>query len=104
MVDKINTEILNELFEASEKSILSNNTSCTRSFAIDRLFLSPLPNKFKKNDSIKFKYKKKTLTGKIIKIGGSGVDVKCNSYFYYCSEYNELSGVFEKSNVTRNYT
>ena len=58
---------------------------------------------FKKNDMIKFMFKKKTMSGKITKIGESGVDVRCNGKYYYCHDYDEINKMFRKANYTKNY-
>jgi hypothetical protein len=77
----------------------------TTSYSCGRIYLLPtLPaNTFKKNDTVKFKHGKKVLSGKIVKIGESGVDVNCNGFYYYCSKYDEKTKVFQKSNKTKNY-
>ena len=59
-------------------------------------------NRFKKNDTVKFKYKTKILSGKIIKLGKCGVNVICNGLFYYCYDY-QTNGIFSKSSETKNY-
>jgi hypothetical protein len=64
----------------------------------------PLPkNKFKKNDLVNFKFKKKLMSGKVIKTGDYGVDVVCNGKYYYCYDLSS-SDVFNKSNATKNYS
>ena len=57
--------------------------------------------KFKKNDTARFKFKGKEMTGKITKIGVYGVDVKSNNGYYYLTGFN--SGEFKKASHTKNY-
>lgn len=70
---------------------------------VDNLLFCVYDFKLKKNDTVKFIFRKKRMTGKVTKIGSHGIDVLSNNGYYYCTNFNQKTRVFQKSNYTKNY-
>jgi hypothetical protein len=65
------------------------------------IYLPEISRKFKKNDTVRFRFRKKEMSGKITKIGAYGVDVRSSNGYYYLYDYG--CGKFNKACHTKNY-
>lgn len=76
--------------------------NCSKEYGLNQLLYFDTPA-FKKNDTVKFKYRGKIRTGKVIKIGAQGIDVLSNKEYYYCYDWDHKIKFFRQSNKTKNY-